>query len=579
MALNETRTHLRTAQDELADMKLCEDNLLGQSWKSWPNKAAFVGLDEHRGPIELQVKGSIPDWAAGSLYRTGPGVSAIKNTKLGTHYVSHWFDGLAHTHKFDICPPATKDGTATVTYSSRRQSDDFVEHIKKTGWRGNASFGQRNDPCVGLFAKVMSYFEPRRLTNNVLLERDLPGVTSRTPARSNAESKIKNLYLATDSASIQEVNPDTLEPLGFTNQSSLHPDLKGALSCAHAQRDPETGDLYNYNLQPGPVATYRFFRVNASTGKTDILATVKDPAIGPAYIHSMFLTENYVILCIPTSHFAWKGIKILWDRQLLSAIKPFNKADSMKWIVVDRRHGKGVVARFSTPAAFFFHSVNAFEEHVYEDDVKRTDICLDYIKYESTDVLFGFFYDVILDQNGATKKYWIDDEKYKTINPSFTRQRFRLPLNRKADKAAAAAAAAATGEEVISIPGPHAGEMPVINAAYAGKPYQFVYSAGVRGLATFVDSLVKTNIHTRDALIWCGPQGHSPGEPVFVARPGATDEDDGIILSLVLDGSAETSYLLCLDAKTMIELGRAEADFPISIGLHGMHDPAVKGTS
>jgi hypothetical protein len=42
MALNETRTHVRTAQDELADMELAEDNLLKESWKSWPNKAGVT---------------------------------------------------------------------------------------------------------------------------------------------------------------------------------------------------------------------------------------------------------------------------------------------------------------------------------------------------------------------------------------------------------------------------------------------------------------------------------------------------------------------------------------------------------
>lgn len=42
MALNETRTHVRTAKDELADMELAEENLLKESWKSWPNKAAVI---------------------------------------------------------------------------------------------------------------------------------------------------------------------------------------------------------------------------------------------------------------------------------------------------------------------------------------------------------------------------------------------------------------------------------------------------------------------------------------------------------------------------------------------------------
>jgi torulene dioxygenase len=241
-------------------------------------------------------------------------------------------------------------------------------------------------------------------------------------------------------------------------------------------------------------------------------------------------------------------------------------------LVVDRRHGKGVVARFSTPAGFFFHSINAFEEYVYENNVKRTDICMDYINFDTTDIMLGLYYDVILNRNDAANKYWIQGQQYKTVNPRLVRQRFRIPLSQQSPREMAMA----TGEEVLSIPGPHAGELPTINPAYVCKPYRYVFGTCNRGLSTIADSLVKTDLHTRDALIWCGPKGHSPGEPVFVARPGATDEDDGIMLSVILDGSAQKSYLMCLDANTMTEMGRAEADFPIAVGLHGIHAPAVE---
>lgn len=521
----------------------------------------------------MQVKGSIPAWAAGSLYRTGPGVSAVENTSRGTYSVSHWFDGFAHTHKFDINPPTTEGGATTVTYSSRRQSDELVEDIRKKGWRTGVTFGQRSDPCVGMFAKVMSSFKPAQINNNVAVYRNVPGVTSKAPASSGHRTGTDNVFLATDQSMLQDIDPDTLEPLGVTNQSRLHPDLKGALSCAHAQRDPETGDMFNFNLQFGRSATYRIFRVDASTGTTDVLATVSEPTIGPAYIHSFFLTENYVVLCIPSSHFAWNGIKIPLERNLLSAMKPFDKSNLCKWIVVDRRHGKGVVARFSTPAGFFFHSVNAFEEYANdENNVKRTDICMDYINFETTDIMLGLYYDVILNRNDAAKEYWIQDERYKILNPHLVRHRFRIPLGKQKPGDAATAIA----EEVLSIPGPHTGEMPTINPAYACKPYRYVFSTCNRGLSTIADSLVKTDLHTRGASIWCGPVGHAPGEPVFVARPGAVEEDDGILLSVVLDGSAQKSYLMCLDAKTMTEMGRAEADFPIAVGLHGVHAPIVE---
>ncbi|ODA78612.1 hypothetical protein RJ55_05994 [Drechmeria coniospora] len=324
-------------------------------------------------------------------------------------------------------------------------------------------------------------FAPSHLNNNVALHRNLPGVASEAPPGAGHRTGSSKLFLATDTSILQDINPDTLESLGSRNQSQLHPDLDGPLSCAHPQRDPKTGDLFNVNLHLGRSPTYRLFRVSASTGITDILAAVSGPDIRPAYIHSFFLTENYLILCIPSSHFHWDDAKILWERNLLDAMKPFDKSNLCRWIVVDR-HGKGVVARFSTPAAFFFHSINAFEEHVCDENIERTEICMDYIHFDTTDIMLSCYYDVILNRNDAAKKYWLQDDAYERLNPRLVRQRFTLPLSRQTPREAATA----TGMEVFSIPNPHAGELP-----------------------------------------------------------------------------------------TMTEMGRAEAGFPIAVGLHGLHAPAV----
>ena len=60
-----------------------------------------------------------------------------------------------------------------------------------------------------------------------------------------------------------------------------------------------------------------------------------------------------------------------------------------------------------------------------------------------------------------------------------------------------------------------------------------------------------------------------PGEPVFVATPGGTDEDDGVVLSVVLDAAAENSFLLVLDGKSFEEIGRATLPQTVPFGFHG----------
>ncbi|KAF5985968.1 beta beta-carotene 15 15 monooxygenase [Fusarium coicis] len=578
MALNGPGVYHRTREHEQEDASNITKNILAESWKSWPNEAAFDRLEEHRGPLRLTLKGTIPSWAAGSLYRTGPGQSRVEDTARGTHFTTHWFDGFAQTHRFDIIP--SEDGETQVWYSSRRQADEWIADVKKKGWRSGMTFGQKADPCVGIFAKVMTVFEPKLGNHNVVLLANVPGVPKDEKAEELTNGvtgplghrvNTSNLFVSTDYTGIRRIDPSTLQPLGETTQYDLHPSLSGPCSCSHAQRDPDSGDLFNFNLSFGRVPTYRIFRVDAASGETEVLATISDLNVPPAYMHSFFLTENHVVICIPASHYAWRGLKTQWEGNIIDSMKPFDKERKCKWLVIDRRRGKGLVATFSTPAAFFFHSVNAFEEKIKDEDgTERTDLFFDLAKYDNMDIIKGFYYDVLMDRDDATKKYWFKNDRYKNCAPALTRYRFRLPSKPTPDTTFSASA-----EQVLAIPSPHAGELPTIHPLRTGKPYRYVYSASLRGLTTSVDALVKTDLDTSEAFIWTGPEGHTPGEPVFVPRPGAEEEDDGIIFSLVVDGVNETAYILCLDGKTMEEMGRAEAGFAIGQGFHGIHLPAA----
>ena len=68
----------------------------------------------------------------------------------------------------------------------------------------------------------------------------------------------------------------------------------------------------------------------------------------------------------------------------------------------------------------------------------------------------------------------------------------------------------------------------------------------------------------------------TPGEPVFVARPGGIEEDDGVLLTVVLDGEARRSMLVVLDARDMAELARAEMKTHFPYGFHGSFVSASK---
>jgi carotenoid cleavage dioxygenase-like enzyme len=58
---------------------------------------------------------------------------------------------------------------------------------------------------------------------------------------------------------------------------------------------------------------------------------------------------------------------------------------------------------------------------------------------------------------------------------------------------------------------------------------------------------------------------------VFVREPGTDGEDDGVVLSVVLDTNAGRSFLLVLDAGSFEEIARAEAPHHIPFGFHGQY--------
>ncbi|CAN8099942.1 unnamed protein product [Discula destructiva] len=616
----------RSAAQEEEDQAEAIKNILNEVFLDWPNEAGFQNLTEHRGPVELSVKGVIPVWAAGSLFRNGPGARRIRCGKSsqdrgnsGTLLISHWFDGLAHLHRFDIVVPDDSAGqTVQVFYSSRRQAEEFVNSAQEKGSFGDTvTFGQRADPCVGIFGKAMSCFRalgPRKEASkcdnlNVAVfpapntpelvspgsrngETDGSKLTERPPGidfTSRRHQADKKLWITSDTSGLRTIDATTLEPLddnGIHQQSALNALLKGPLSCAHIQRCPKTGDIFNCNIQPGRSAKYRIFKVSAATGKTDILATISRFDLPAAYIHSFFLSERFVVLRVPTAHFGKMGLSIPWKGNVIEAIEPFDESKKCKWFFVDRRHGQGVVAEFETPAGFFFHSVNAWDKIVPEqrkigtNEPRVADVFCDVVEFPNTDIMHKFYYDVLLNIDGQAKTAYPSEEHIRKTICSLVRWKFRVPLptdstasTSSSTKSKKSTRTVLKPEKLFNILGPHSGELPTINPNYHTRQHRYVYGLPQTGKSTFFTTIVKTDTLTQEAQQWNNAEGHTPGEAVFVPRPGATEEDDGVLLSIVLNGISEMSYLVCIDAKSMREIGRAEMDFAVGFDLHGVHCP------
>ena len=116
-----------------------------------------------------------------------------------------------------------------------------------------------------------------------------------------------------------------------------------------------------------------------------------------------------------------------------------------------------------------------------------------------------------------------------------------------------------------------------INPAYLRKPYKYAYMT--QNVFNLHGAVVKLNVDEGTLIIKELPDGHFPTEPIFVARPEGTDEDDGIILMSGVDGAQEKGFIMIYDAKTLEELYHGTAPEKTLLGLHSKFFPFNVGCS
>ena len=490
--------------------------------------------------------------------------------------MSHWFDGFAQTHRFELRPPTEGEFITQVTYNSRHTCDKLVEKIRKTGDFAAVAFGQQRDPCESFFKKIMSSFhaitgqqknDPSDHNVSVTIKANLPmpGQPSDTATAKPPDGpgpRIEHLWQKTDNATMQEIDPTTLIPIGTVDHAKMHPALRGPFTGAHSRTDPVTGDWYNYNLEIGRQAVYRIFSVSAKTGETTILATLSGGAIRAAYLHSIMLTKNYVVICLFNAYYAKGGLKVLWTRNMLDAME-FDPEKKNVWLIIDRVYGRGLVGMYETDPFFAFHPVNTWEQ-ASGTEAGTVDIIADIPTYKNLDILKRFYYHNMKSTAEGARNFLA--EKGDTSRASLT----RWILPGVGSTTIITKAKARPAECIIAARKEDTPELPTFNPNYATKPSRYIYGVCDRGNSSFLDGLIKYDSQTNTSIARI-VHAQSPGEPIFLANPHGTDEDDGVCLSVVLDGTRGKSYLLVLDAKSFGELGRAEMDTVVPFGFHGSH--------
>ncbi len=302
-------------------------------------------------------------------------------------------------------------------------------------------------------------------------------------------------------------------------------DPPGQLTTAHPHLDRTTKGMLNYAAKLGPRNSYRFFRLGPESSKPEVIGAT--PVREPGYVHSFGLTERWLVLA--EFPFVVNPLRLAFSGRPYIENYRWKPERGTRFLLFDRRTGE-VVGPFETEARFGFHHVNAYEE----SDEVVVDICT------ARDA--GVVEDLYLERLRAGKP----------VAPSHL-ERFRISPS----------AGTVGAERLIE----SSIELPRINYGRCNeRPYRYAWGVGLE--SGWIDRIVKADVGERTSTEWF-EEGSFPGEPVFVATPGSEDEDDGVLLSVVLDGRQGNSFLLVLDARSLGELARAEVPHHIPYGFHG----------
>jgi len=294
---------------------------------------------------------------------------------------------------------------------------------------------------------------------------------------------------------------------------------------AHPKFCPDTGEMLGFGYSPIPpyLTYYRVSPDGKITQATEISVT------GPTMMHDFAATRKHAIFmdlpAVFDMELAMKGgMPIRWsdDYPARFGVMPREGADSdAKW--------------FDVTPCYCFHTLNAYEEGdevvvfgMRVPEIWRDSSAMDMSATpppEDQPRLHEWRLDMT---SGAVKERYLDDE------PS---------------------------------------EFPRIPHAVQGHPMRYGYSLGLgdatgAGMGGKINKYDLGNGAARESHRF--PEGHEPGESVFVAREGGSDEDDGYLMTFVWKPETDTSYMVILDAKNVAGEPLAEIHVPRRI-VSGFH--------
>ena len=196
---------------------------------------------------------------------------------------------------------------------------------------------------------------------------------------------------------------------------------------------------------------------------------------------------------------------------------------STKVIIIDIIKQEIIKTLYTEPF-FAMHHINSYEEN--------NKIILDLIYYKDSNII---------------NKFYLNNIKKLTNFPGGTIKRLIIDLNK----------------DIINLQDYFTDikiEMPNINLNYKTNKYRFFYSISN-------NSIIKLDMVSNKINIWYEKYQY-PQEPQYINNGNL--EDSGYILSNVLDGNMNKTYLLILNATNMIVINKYYMPLGLPMLCHGL---------
>ncbi|ORX59895.1 hypothetical protein BCR36DRAFT_316000 [Piromyces finnis] len=490
--------------------------------------------------IELTPTNPIPDWLNITLYALNPGRFDFDYTQQKelesvnkTYTIDHLFDVLPIIQKFTL---NGKTDSNKVQYMSqflcrgveRKIHENHCISDKVSGlWSNNTNQSSFSRAII----QPLKFNKKAPKPENDIITDSL---SSQFPSKFHKGS----IATMNCTGNVRFID-DNLKGEKVINYIDINNTFKTSYCSPHPIMDPYNNRMINVLTEIGLTFT-KFKVIEFDEDSSNIITEINAP-ISP--VHSFALTENYIIIISFPYTLKRKGLSYFAGESILSSFD-YNPDGLTTFYVIAKKDNKHI-ATFTANACYGLHSINA-----YETDMT---IWIDFSIYDNDNLVRNLTIDNIRNST-------------KLSIPSSRLIRFRLDLNEIGNAAANVDANNNTNSNnILQASFAHLSqdisiELPVINEKYIGRNYKYAYGVGLPFTdptpGKFYDKIKKIDIEKEQYVNWSELHCY-PSHPIFVPNPSKTeDEDEGVVISTVYNGSKDESFLLILNAKDMTEVTR-----------------------